>query len=127
MKLKLGFFKDKQDKGDIDILAINNSKNIIYSIECKNTVQSKLTYDYRMEFDNYLGTNGKEGLINKHINRHIWLENNIEQVQSKLSLNEKPIIKSLVISKNILPLKHMKTVPIPVLSFYEIKTKQFTF
>ena len=122
-----GFFKDKQDKGDIDILAINNSKNIIYSIECKNTVQSKLTYDYRMEFDNYLGTNGKEGLINKHINRHIWLENNIEQVQSKLSLNEKPIIKSLVISKNILPLKHMKTVPIPVLSFYEIKTKQFTF
>jgi hypothetical protein len=122
-----GFFISDSDKGDIDILVIDRINNIVYSVECKNTVQSKLTYDYKMEFDNYLGLDGKEGLIEKHVKRHKWLEENIEQVQAKLSLLGKPKIKSLVISKNILPLKHLKIVDIPIISFYELKTNQFVF
>lgn len=122
-----GFFISDSDKGDIDILGIDRINNIVYSIECKNTVQSKLTYEYKMEFDNYLGLDGQEGLIEKHIKRHKWLEENIKQVQAKLALPVKPEIKSLVISKNILPLKHLKRVELPIISFYELKTNQFVF
>jgi hypothetical protein len=122
-----GFFQTDLDKGDIDILAIDEVKNIVYSIECKNTVQSKLTYEYKMEFDNYLGVNGKEGLINKHIKRHNWLQENINYVQEKLELPIKPEIISLVISSNVLPLKHFKPVEIPIIAFHELKTGQFVF
>lgn len=122
-----GFFVSEEDKGDIDILAVDIIYNIVYSIECKNTIQSKLTYDFKMEIDNYLGVNGKPGLIEKHIKRHQWLAGNIEQVQNKLLLSAKPQIKSLVISNNILPLKYFKTVPIPITSFYELKSKKFKF
>lgn len=121
-----GFFISKQDKGDIDIMAIDKTNNIVYSLECKNTIQAKLTYDFKMEIDNYLGVNGKEGLIEKHVRRHRWLEENLEQVKNKLSLPVNPKIKSLVISNNILPLKYLKSVPIPIVSFYELKSGKYT-
>ncbi len=122
-----GFFVSDIDKGDIDILGIDEINGIVYSIECKNTIQAKLTYDYKMEMDNYLGVDGKEGLIEKHIKRHRWLEENIEQVQIKLAFPNKPTIKSLVISKNILPLKHLKPVEMPMFSFYDLKTNSFPY
>lgn len=122
-----GFFISELDKGDIDILAIDKEKNFVYSIECKNTIQSKLTYDYKMEMDSYLGVEGKEGLIEKHIKRHAWLEANIDQVKDKLSLTETPQIKSMVISKNILPIKHLKPIAMPIISFFEMKSGQFVF
>lgn len=81
---------------------------------CRKSFQ---TYEYKMEFDNYLGASGKDGLIEKHVKRHNWLVENIVQVQPKLGLPAKLNIKSPVISKNILPLN------MPIISFYELKTK----
>lgn len=117
-----GFFKSVADKGDIDILAIDKIKKIIYSIECKNTSQAKIAYDFKAEIDNYLGSAGKEGLIQKHINRDTWLNDNKTQVIVKLGLTEDYTIQSLVISKNILPLKYLRTTAMPIFSFYDIKS-----
>jgi hypothetical protein len=117
-----GFFRSDTDKGDIDILAINKDKKIIYSIECKNTFQAKIAYDYKSEIDTYLGVDGREGLIQKHINRDIWLKANKSTVIDKLALDMDYEIQSLVISKNILPLKHIKKTEIPIFSFYEVKS-----
>jgi len=113
-----GFFRSEQDKGDIDILAVDRTNNIIYSLECKNTIQSKVAHEYKMEINNYLGTDTNEGLIAKHVNRHKWLVENNEQVNEKLKMPKDARIVSLVISNNILPLKHLKPVPIPVISFF---------
>lgn len=113
-----GFFKSDTDKGDIDILAIDKNKKIIYSIECKNTSQAKIAYDYKCEIDSYLGVDGKEGLIQKHVNRDSWLKANKTVVINKLELDMNYEIQSLVISKNILPLKHIRKTPIPIFSFY---------
>lgn len=100
-----GFFNSKENVGDIDILGINHSKKIIYSIECKNTVQSKLPYEYYSEIMNYFGKEGdeKKGLIQKHIKRDKWLKSNENLVHSKLKLTEKYIIESIIITSNFLP------------------------
>lgn len=119
-----GFFVADMDKGDVDVLCVDRQNNIVYSIECKNTVQSKLTYDYKMEIDNYLGIDGKEGLITKHVNRHKWLVENKAQVQEKLKLSVLPEIRSVVVSKHILPLKYLKKTQLPIISFFELKTKR---
>jgi len=122
-----GFFKSDIDKGDIDILAVDRKKKVIYSIECKNTSQSKVAYEFRREIDTYLGFEGKEGLIQKHVKRHAWLQANRQYVLDKLGLDENYKIKSLVISKHILPLKHLKKTDIPFLSFDELRSKRFSF
>jgi hypothetical protein len=75
-----GYFKSDTDKGDIDILAIDINKLVIYAIECKNTAQSKVAYEFSREINTYLGRDGKEGLIEKHVKRHVWLNDNRQQV-----------------------------------------------
>lgn len=122
-----GFLKSHQDKGDIDILAVDDKKKIVYSLECKNTTQSKVAYEFHTEILTYLGTDGKEGLIQKHVNRHRWLNENKEMVLNKLGLAMDYQIVSLVISRHILPMKHLRATDIPVYSFYELKAGAFTF
>jgi hypothetical protein len=122
-----GLLKAESDKGDIDIIAIDRSNKIIYSIECKNTSQSKMAYDYKSEIDTYLGVDGKEGLIQKHINRHRWLTENCEIVLKTLRLAEKHQIISVVISKNILPMKHLRFIEVPIVSFYEVRSNRVSF
>ncbi len=116
-----GFFDSSEDKGDIDILALDHSNRIIYSIECKNTTQSKIPYDIKHELDVYLGTEKKIGLIQKHINRDTWLQSNSTYVRSKLSVANYSI-KSLVISRNILPTTYVnRNMGIPIYSFYDLQ------
>lgn len=122
-----GFFIAKEDKGDIDILGIDKSNRIIYSIECKNTSQSKVAHDFKCELDNYLGTQNKIGLIQKHINRHNWLNDNKERVCTSLGVDNTYEITSMVISKHILPLKFIKKTDIPVISFHDLKSRNFVF
>lgn len=122
-----GFFKSEVDRGDIDIMAFDRTRNVLFSLECKNTIQSKVTHEFKMEMDSYLGTEKQEGLITKHVNRHLWLENNIAQVAEKLELSAAPRIVSLVVSKNILPLKHIKPTPLPIISFFQLKSGKFSF
>ena len=118
-----GYFKASTDLGDIDILAIDDDKRIIYSIECKNTHQSKVAYEYRMELDNYLGVPSKQGLISKHINRDNWLQENKDTILYKLGLLKEYRIYSLVISKHVLPTRFLMSTGITILSFYELRKK----
>jgi len=116
-----GYFKSSSDMGDVDILAIDDSKRIIYSIECKNTHQAKVAYEFRMEIDSYLGTSNKSGLISKHVNRDKWLNENKETIVQKLGLQGKYAIYSLVVSKHVLPTKFLQSIGIKVISFHELK------
>jgi hypothetical protein len=116
-----GYFRASSDLGDIDILVIDSDKKIIYSIECKNTHQSKVAYEYRVELDNYLGIPPKKGLISKHMNRDKWLQENKAMVLTKLGLSEDYRIYSLVVSHHVLPTKFLASVDITLLSFYELR------
>ncbi|HEY1060101.1 MAG TPA: hypothetical protein VGE44_00355 [Daejeonella sp.] len=114
------FFKSECDKGDIDILAIDHQGKILYSIECKNTSQAKIAYDIHAEISNYLGRNGKEGMIEKHVRRDQWLNENKEDCLSTLGLTKEYAIKSIVITKNILPTKYIKETKLPMFSFADL-------
>jgi len=116
-----GFFVADTDKGDIDILAIDHKRKIIYSIECKNTSQSKVAYEFHLEIIEYLGQPGKVGLIQMHVNRDLWLHENREQVLQKLKVGADYGVLSLVISNHVLPTAFLRTIPIITISFYELK------
>lgn len=118
-----GFFNSPEVMGDIDVLAINHTEKIIYSIECKNTLQSKLPYEYHTEIMKYFGKEGnqKEGLIRKHIKRDDWLKSNKKQVLTKLDLGEEYNIKSIIITSNFLPSTLIKKPELDTYSFWEIK------
>ncbi len=116
-----GYFRALSDLGDIDVLVIDDDKKIIYSIECKNTHQSKVAYEYRMELDNYLGIAPKKGLIAKHINRDKWLKENKSLVLTRLGLPDTYRIHSLVVSNHALPTQFLASPGITILSFYELK------
>jgi hypothetical protein len=115
-----GFFKAEENKGDIDILAIDGERKIVYSIECKNTHQSKVAYEFRLEIDNYLGKDGKPGMIEKHVKRDTWLRENLKYVLKTLRLEDDYQIVSLVVTRHILPSISPSLLNIPILSFYEL-------
>ncbi|MFE8422493.1 SEC-C metal-binding domain-containing protein [Tenacibaculum sp. ZH5_bin.1] len=114
-----GILKADRNYGDVDILAFNHSKKIVYSIECKNTKQAKVMHDFSSNLKNYT-----EKQLPKHIEREKWLKRNIKQVSEKFSLGKnKYRIESIVISSNQLPVKFIKNISIPLYSFNELKNK----
>ncbi len=106
-----------RDYGDIDVLAIDNSKKIVYLIECKNTKQAKVLYDFHFDSKNYL-----EKQLPKHIKRGEFISNNLEQLSKKVNIDLKGYtISPIVISSYQLPVKYLYDIKIPIYSFQEIK------
>lgn len=116
---KKGFLSADKDYGDIDILAFDHKNKIIYCIECKNTKQAKIIYDFQRDINNYL-----DKQLPKHLKRGKWLEVNKEQLNAKFnnSFVDYKVI-TLVISSFQLPVKFTNDIEIPLYSFNEIKTK----
>ncbi|MGJ8685759.1 MAG: hypothetical protein ACSHWW_14100 [Nonlabens sp.] len=106
--------------GDIDILAFDDRRKLIYSIECKNTKQAKIMYDFQRDIRNYT-----EKQLPKHIERNDWLVDNIKQLSDKFKKSvDNYEVKSLVISSYQLPIKFLEKTKIPIYSFNEIKRSQ---
>jgi len=116
-----GFFVADSDMGDVDVLCIDHDKKIIYSIECKNTTQAKIAYDIYNEMNNYIGKEGKDGMIIKHIKRDTWLKENIEQVRQKVNVANSYEVRSFVLTRHILPTKYVKDLIIPAYSFSDLE------
>jgi hypothetical protein len=114
---KSTFSNADRDYGDIDILAFDLKNLIIYSVECKNTKQVKIMYDFSSDIKNYLTRQ-----LPKHITRGTWLKENLQQVSEKFNLDlSKFEVKSIVISSYQLPIKFIEETPIPIYSLSEIK------
>jgi len=120
VKIKLkGFFNAEKNYGDIDILCFDHERKIIYCIECKNTKQAKIIYDFQRDIDNYT-----DKQLPKHISRGNWIEQNLNQVTEKFNFPaENYKVVTLVISSYQLPIKFIKESEIPLYSFAEIKHK----
>lgn len=109
-----------RDYGDIDILAFDLKNQTIYSIECKNTKQVKIMYDFSSDVKNYLTKQ-----LPKHITRGVWLKENLDQLSQKFVFDlSKFEVKSIVISSFQLPIKFIEETPIPIYSFNEIKREK---
>lgn len=117
---KSTFSNADRDYGDIDILAFDLKNQVILSIECKNTKQVKIMYDFSSDIRNYLTKQ-----LPKHITRGVWLKENIKQLSEKFNLDlSNFVVKSIVISSYQLPIKFIEEIPIPIYSLSEIKRKK---
>lgn len=114
------FTNAEKDYGDIDVLAVDEKSKIVYLIECKNTKQAKIMYDFQYDAKNYI-----EKQLPKHINRGVFISNNLEILSRKIDKNVVGFeVKPIVISSFQLPIKFIQEVKIPIYSFSEVKRLQ---
>lgn len=124
-----------KDYGDIDVMAYNPATNVLYSIECKNTNTAKNVREMKTEMDSYLGRgenpeiDKKRALVLKHLRRHQWLVNNIEQVKSVVGATETPSVKSMMLTAAVIPTSYLKRgiTPLSILNFPELKLKGLAY
>ena len=117
--------------GDIDVLAFDSKNNILYSIECKNTNSAKNVKEMKTEMDEYLGRgenikkDHKKALVLKHLRRHKWIVNNLEQVKNFIGTESYPIVKSLLLTSAVIPTSYLKKEesPLSILNFPDLKLK----
>ncbi|MXN93215.1 hypothetical protein GR160_18455 [Flavobacterium sp. Sd200] len=107
----------EKDYGDIDVLVVDDNTKTVYLIECKNTKQAKIMYDFQNDAKNYI-----DKQLPKHVNRGNFIKYNLETLSKKIGkdvigYNVQPI----VISSYQLPVKFIQDVPIPIYSFTEVK------
>ncbi|KQT30908.1 hypothetical protein ASG22_19630 [Chryseobacterium sp. Leaf405] len=110
--------------GDIDILAFDKNKKIIYSIECKNTKQAKIIYEFTTNIKNYV-----EDKLPLHNNRRIWLENNLKKMSIEFKYDFTDFkVKSILVSSYKLPLNMIGNIKnVEIFSLNELKRKVVTF
>lgn len=120
-----------EDLGDIDVLAYDSVKNVVYLIECKNTNTAKNVREMKKEMDDYLGRGDnpekdkKKALVLKHLRRHKWVNDNINQVQVFVGATDKPVIKSMMLTSEVIPTSYLRKeeTPLSILNFQELKRK----
>ncbi|MFZ2283540.1 MAG: hypothetical protein WAV86_06665 [Lutibacter sp.] len=77
-------------------------------------------YDFQRDIKNYT-----EKQLTKHLRRHTWLVNNIEQLSVKFNKKINNFkVRSIVIATYQLPIKFIEKVKIPIFSFNEIKRRE---
>lgn len=122
-----GAFAASEDLGDIDVLAYDAAKNVVYSIECKNTNTAKNVREMKREMDDYLGRDGKtkKALVIKHLRRHKWMMDNIEIVKDFVSAKANPTIKSMMLTSEIIPTSYLRkeNTPLSILNFQELRRR----
>lgn len=90
--------------GDVDVLALDEKRKILYSIECKNTKQAKIIYDFWKDIKNFT-----EKQLPKHINREKWLSNNLSVVSQRINKDVSGFkVKSIIVSSSVLPVKFVE-------------------
>lgn len=104
--------------GDVDILAFDKKNKIVYSIECKNTKQAKIIYEFQRDAKNYLNKQ-----LPKHQNRTEWLNNNLDYLNTRFKYDFSDFkVKSFLISSYSLPIKLIQNIDdINIVSFGNVK------
>ena len=76
-------------------MALDEKRKILYSIECKNTKQAKIIYDFWKDIKNFT-----EKQLPKHINREKWLSNNLSVVSQRINKDVSGFkVKSIIVCK----------------------------
>lgn len=115
----------ESDLGDIDILAIDKERRNLFSIECKNVNYARSPREMENEKERFMG-NGSEdkSWIDRHRERDQWLRDNLQVLTNLYGLPTAPSIHSVILTSEEIPTTFVsKNVPMPVLSFTQLKRK----
>lgn len=118
-----GHLNADKNYGDIDVLVHNTKTNTVYSLECKDTNKAKNIHEMKKEMDNYLGREGQKGMIQKHIERHNWLNTNKDKLCVFLKIDKEPKVVSFMLTSEVIPMTYIKAeaLPLPTISFPALK------
>lgn len=118
------FFYDKDDLGDVDVLIIDKEANVIHSLECKSIEPSRNIKEMVEEVSKLMGSDSEKGLIQKHVDRHVWLENNKSLLSKKYGIDLSGFeIKSYFVTAEgmLTPFLKKHKLPLPFVSRYELE------
>jgi len=114
-----------ENLGDIDILAIDEKREIIYSIECKNLNFGRNAREMANEIIRlYQGSDEEEAWVIKHKKRDKWLKINYKKILLYYSLPLKQYkIKSFVLTSEVIPSLFLHEIDpdMPVYSFTQLE------
>lgn len=123
-----GKLKHTEDIGDCDVLLIDQSRQVVFSIECKRTHPAGNTQEMVNEVKTFFGGKSEKGYFSKHIRRDKWLKNNLEKVGQVYKVNTTGYkVISLFLTFQPLSIQFMTTrkTPLPLLSLPELKRKTY--
>ena len=109
----------------------DTSSDILYLIECKNTNTAKNIREMKTEMDEYLGRGDnpekdkKKALVLKHLRRHRWVTEHINEVAKRIGLAVPPRVKSMMLTATVIPTSYLKRekTPMSILNYPELKIK----
>jgi hypothetical protein len=77
---------DKNELGDIDVLAINRKSRKIFIIETKNFNYARNPFEISKELEKVF--TGKKSFVKKHLKRFDWVENNFDDLKVEYHLDD---------------------------------------
>ena len=113
-----------KDFGDVDVLAWNPSKKVVYLVECKDLEFAKTQGEIAKQIYEFRGvnrSNGKPDRLRKHIDRFHILDEKIDKLKDYLKLESIDELRVVLLFKQTVPISYCNSdseAPITV-SFFE--------
>ncbi|MGZ3871881.1 MAG: YecA family protein [Mucilaginibacter sp.] len=121
-------FKHMEDIGDIDVLIIDVAEKTIYSLESKSMSPSRNIKEMVEEMGKLFGSASEKGWIDKHMERHRWIENNFSQLEAKYGVNLSGFkVKSFFVTEEdmLTPYLRKMDLPLPFITKYDLEEKGY--
>ncbi|MDJ0515712.1 MAG: hypothetical protein QNJ74_05385 [Trichodesmium sp. MO_231.B1] len=132
---KIGKIKIQGKKGkllgDIDVLVADPKNLCIKIVECKNFSMARAPNQMKNELDELFmgrgkGESRKKSTVEHHQERVKWVNNHLQEVLIWLSLNPNLNwkVEAIIVTDEELSTPHLKSSPIPVISWIELCKKR---
>jgi len=119
-----------KDIGDVDVLIIDTSTKLLYSLECKSMSPSRNVKEMIEEITKLFGENSSDkGWIEKHMIRHEWLRNNLDAVGKVYKVDLTGFtVKSFFVTNEEMLTPHLRkqTLPLPFITLYDLEKDGFS-
>ncbi|MCT3914476.1 hypothetical protein CMU59_11705 [Elizabethkingia anophelis] len=116
-------FKHTEDIGDIDVLIIDTSRKVIFSLESKSMSPSRNIMEMVSEVNKLFGSENEKGWIDKHMVRHEWLKNNKKQLTKKYGVDVYDFeVRSFFVTEEDMLTPHLikLKLPLPFITRYDL-------
>jgi hypothetical protein len=118
-----------EDIGDVDVLVIDISNKLVYSLECKSMSPSRNIKEMIEEVTKLFGeTSSDKGWIQKHMIRHEWLKNNLDAVGKVYKVDLTGFtVKSFFVTNEEMLTPHLRkqSLPLPFITLYDLEKDGF--
>ncbi|WKK66522.1 YecA family protein [Lutimonas zeaxanthinifaciens] len=116
----------KHDKniGDVDVLVIDATEKVVYSLECKSMAPSRNIKEMVEEVGKLFGSDSKKGWIEKHVERDVWLNSNLDLLGAKYKLDLSGFtVRSFFITQEdmLTPYLTTKKAALPFVTLYNLR------